>query len=80
MAGSFEPRVRKLGGYAAWANDADANAVLAQVFRHAGGKALEAPLGGAVDTATGEGVAAGEGTYVDDVAGAALDHRRSDGA
>ena len=70
----------KTGGYTARADDADANAVLAEVFGHAGGKALKAPFGGAIDAAAGKGIATGERADVDDVAGAALDHRGDDRA
>jgi hypothetical protein len=66
----------KACGYAAGTDDADTNAVFAEVFGHAGGKALEAPLRGAIDAAASEGVAASERADVDDVAGAALDHGR----
>src|ERR1700720_2900363 len=77
-SGVFRTARRELGGYAAGADHAHANAVLAQVFRHAGGKTLEAPLGGAVDTAAGEGVAATERTDAAGVACASWYHRRSD--
>lgn len=70
----------KASGYAAGANDADANAVLSEIFGHAGGKALKAPFGGAIDAAAGEGIAASERADVDDVAGAALDHCRDNRA
>ena len=69
----------KVGGYAAWADYADANAVLAKVFGHASGKALEAPFGGAIHSAVPEGVLPGQRGDINDVAGLAFDHAGRDG-
>src|SRR4029077_9560514 len=70
----------KLRGGAAGADDADADAVVAKIFRHATGKTDDAPFRGAIDAAAGEGVFAGERADIDDVAGAAADHGGHDGA
>jgi len=46
---------------AARTNHPHANAVFAEIFRHAAGKTEDTPFGGAIDAATSEGVFAGEG-------------------
>src|SRR5207302_725309 len=67
---------REFRGDASRANHADANAVLAEIFRHAAGKPDDAPLGRAIDSAAGKGVFSGQRTDVDNVPRAAADHGR----
>ena len=67
-------------GHAAGADDADADTVLAKILGHAAGEALQSPFGGAIQGAAGKGVFSGEGTDIDNVAAAALNHEGSDGA
>src|SRR5436309_259114 len=67
---------REFRGDASRANHADANAVLAEIFRHAAGKPDDAPLGRAIDSAAGKGVFSGQRADVDNVPRAAADHGR----
>src|SRR5713226_1680425 len=63
-------------GDTSWANHADADAMLAEIFRHTAGKTNHTPFGRAIDAPASESVLAGEGTDVDDVARATADHGR----
>src|SRR5437016_9185672 len=67
-------------GDASRADHADADAVLAEIFRHAAGKPDDAPLGSTIDSAASEGIFSGQRADVDDVARAAADHGRRHGA
>jgi hypothetical protein len=64
----------KIGGHAAGANNADADTVFAQVFRHATGKALQAPFRSAIQGARSERVAACKRADVDNVTLTAANH------
>src|SRR6266481_6858049 len=61
-------------GGAAGTNHADADSVIAEIFGHTAGKSDDAPFGGAINAAVGEGVFARQRTDIDNVAAAAADH------
>ena len=70
----------KFGNHAARANHRYAYAVASQVFGHAGGQAMNTPLGSAIQPAAGKGVVARQRADVDNVPGPATNHGGHDGA
>src|SRR5882762_7378557 len=76
----FWAAAREFRGDAARTNHTDADAVFAEIFRHAAGKTDDTPFGGAIDAAASEGVFARQRTDVDDVARTPADHGRHDSA
>ena len=79
LGGIFGTASGEVGEDAAGADGADANAEGAEIFGHASRKTLKAPFRGAVERAASERIFPREGTDVDDVASAALNHERNDG-
>jgi hypothetical protein len=53
FGGVFLGAVGEVGGDAAGADEADADAVFAEVYGHAAGEALQAPFGGAIEGGAG---------------------------
>src|ERR1700752_356281 len=75
----FGSTAGKLRGHAPGTNDAHADPVATQVFRHTPAQSLKPPLGCAVQPATGESIFSRERTDIDDVSAPALNHERADG-